>query len=151
MKELTEKIFAENPSFIEVEEYYKSSDAVYVNIQGLSGSSSAFLVSALYNKNRKLTCIICNDREQASYFYDDVVNILGEDQVLFYPSSYKRSVEYLRTDKSNIVLKTEVLNKLLHKKKPYVIVTYPGAIIEKVVTNKTLKINTLEIGEGENL
>ncbi|HOK39052.1 MAG TPA: transcription-repair coupling factor [Bacteroidales bacterium] len=151
MKQLTEKIFSGNPAFIEVENYYRNSDFVYVNIQGLSGSSSAFLVSELYNKNRKLTCIICNDKEQASYFYDDIVNILGQDQVLFYPSSYKRSVEYLRTDKSNIVLKTEVLNKLLYKKKPYIIVTYPGAIIEKVVTNKTLKTNTLEIGEGESL
>lgn len=152
MKQLCTKIFDSNPSFEKVLEFYKNdSSNEVINLLGLSGSASAFLIAELFQLEKKLICIICSDRESASYLYDDLVNILGDEYVLFYPSSFKRSVEYLRTDKTNKVLKTEVLNKLMSRKKPLIVVSYPGSIMEKVVSNKIFKLHTLEISEADKL
>ncbi|MDY0142946.1 MAG: transcription-repair coupling factor [Bacteroidales bacterium] len=129
----------------------KSPDKENIIIQGLAGSSKAFLFASVFLQEKHLSCLLFPDKESASYFFDDLVSILGEEYVLFYPSAYKRSVEYLNTDRSNIILKTEVLNKLKTGKKPYIVITYPGAVIEKVVESKELKKNTLDIHLGEKL
>lgn len=152
MKHLITEIFENNPT---AQEFYKLLEEKKIEnnffVHGISGSSKAFLTAYFFLKEKKLNCIVLPDKESASYFHDDLINILGESNVLFYPSAYKRSVEYLKTDRTNIVLKTEVLNKLSSGRKPYLIVTYPGAVIEKVVKNKELSKNTLEINQGEKL
>jgi transcription-repair coupling factor (superfamily II helicase) len=152
VKNLVHEIFDNNQTstgFYRQLEDKKNLQNFYVH--GISGSSKAFLIAYCFLKEKKLNCIVLPDKESASYFYDDLVNILGDKDVLFFPSAYKRSVEYLKTDRTNIVLKTEVLNKLSSDKKPYLIVTYPGALIEKVVKTKELIKNTLEIRSGDNL
>ena len=76
-----------------------------------------------------------NDKEVAAYCRDDLAVLLGDDNVLFYPSSYKRSADYEKTDGVNIILKTEVLEKLSNSHKPYVVVSYPAALSEKAIRN----------------
>ena len=70
---------------------------------------------------------------------------------LFFPASYKRSIQYQQADSSNIVLRTEVVNLLAGKGKKFLIVTYPEALIEKVISRKELKANTLQLSEEENI
>jgi transcription-repair coupling factor (superfamily II helicase) len=152
VKKLVQEIFENNSTFQYLFTQLENKEIennFFVN--GTSGSSKAFLVAACFLKDKKLNCVILPDKETASYFYDDLVNALGENNVLFFPSAYKRSVEYLKTDRTNIVLKTEVLNKLSEGKKPYVIVSYPGAVIEKVVRSNELSKNTLSVNVGEKL
>lgn len=152
MQELVQKIYSQNSKFTRVYDEYLNKDiSNIINIKGLAGSGKAVLIASAFMQTKKLNCIITKDKETASYFYDDLVSILGEEHVLFFPSAYKRSVEFLQTDSTNIVMKTEVLNKLRSGKKPYIIVSYPGAVIEKVIDSKDLKKNTLEISTGDSL
>ncbi len=152
MKNLVQEIFAKNEQSELLFNLLKQPEVDdNVIVHGLAGSSKAFLFASMFLQEKSLSCILFPDKESASYFYDDLVNILGDEYVLLYPSAYKRSVEYLKTDRTNIILKTEVLNKLKTGRKPYIIVTYPGAVIEKVVETKELKKNTLELKVGENL
>ncbi|MDD4149453.1 MAG: transcription-repair coupling factor [Bacteroidales bacterium] len=156
MKNLVNEIFVGNSSTAAKRQMLfdllKTSDnKENIIVQGLAGSSKAFLFTSVFLQEKHLSCLLFPDKESASYFFDDLITILGEEYVLFYPSAYKRSVEYLKTDRTNIILKTEVLNKLKTGKKPYIIVTYPGAVIEKVVDSKELKKNTLDIHLGEKL
>lgn len=152
MKDLAREIFEKNPNAnLLFDKLKNSGESENILVHGLSGSSKAFLFSSLFLREKQLSCLIFPDKETASYFFDDLINILGDEYVLFFPSAYKRSVEYLKTDRTNIILKTEVLNKLRTGKKPYIIVSYPGAIIEKVVDNKDLKNNTLDVNIGEKL
>ncbi|MDD2635800.1 MAG: hypothetical protein PHW82_09910, partial [Bacteroidales bacterium] len=58
-------------------------------IQGLAGSSKAFLFASVFLQEKHLSCLLFPDKESASYFFDDLVSILGEEYVLFYPSAYK--------------------------------------------------------------
>ncbi len=152
MKNLIDRIYSQNPDALDLFEQIKSKECHQnIIVQGLAGSAKAFLLASLFNKEKMLSCIIMPDKESASYFYDDITSLLGDEYVLFFPSAYKRSVEYLKTDRTNIVLKTEVLNKLSSGKKPYFIVSYPGAVVEKVIKTRELTKNTLEINSGEKL
>ncbi|MDD3685821.1 MAG: transcription-repair coupling factor [Bacteroidales bacterium] len=152
MKNLTDKIFGSSKSADKLFSHLKDKENQQnINIHGLSGSSKAFLAASVFNREKMLSCFVLPDKESAAYFYDDMVSLAGDEYVLFFPSAYKRSVEYLKTDKTNIVLKTEVLNKLVSGKKPYLVVTYPGALIEKVIQTSDLSKNTLEINLGDKL
>lgn len=152
MKNIVNKIFGQSESAEQLFGLLKQKEEKQnIILHGLSGSSKAFLIASLFGREKMLTCIILPDKETASYCYDDLVNILGDEYILFFPSAYKRSVEYFKTDKTNIVLKTEVLGKLSSGKKPYIIVTYPGAVIEKVIKTRDFVQNSLEINVGEKL
>lgn len=152
MKNLIDKIFGSSESAEKLFSHLKDKENHQnINIHGLSGSSKAFLAASIFNREKMLSCFVLPDKESAAYFYDDMVSLADKEYVLFFPSAYKRSVEYLKTDKTNIVLKTEVLNKLVSGKKPYLVVTYPGALMEKVIQTTDLSRNTLEINLGDKL
>ncbi|MCR4959197.1 MAG: transcription-repair coupling factor [Prevotella sp.] len=79
-------------------------------LSGLSASSVSVVFSAL--KLQKVFLFIFQDAEGAGYFYHDLTQQLGDSQVLFFPSSYKRAVKYGQKDPANEILRTEVLSRL---------------------------------------
>ena len=83
-----------------------------IRIEGLSGSSRSMVLSLVFNKTQTTHLVIIPEKEDAAYFYNDLISILGEESVFFFPSTYKRSVQYEQTEPANIVLRTEVLNHL---------------------------------------
>ena len=149
MKNLLYKIFDNSFSAGDLINKMYNGDNCF--IMGMAGSSKAFLVAYTFLKCKTTNCIILPDKEIAAYFYDDITNIIGENNVVFLQSAYRRATEYQNTDNTNIVLKTEVINKLYYDKNPVVIVTYPEAIIEKIIKPSELEKNTLEISVGDNL
>jgi transcription-repair coupling factor (superfamily II helicase) len=122
-----------------------------VCIKGLSGSSSALVLSLVFHKTQTTHMIIIPEKEDAAYFYNDLVSLLGEESVFFFPSTYKRSVQYEQTEPANIVLRTEVLNHLASGKRKGIIVTYPESVMEKVISRKNLKKNTFNISKGDKI
>jgi transcription-repair coupling factor (superfamily II helicase) len=108
-------------------------------------------IANYFKELKKNSLIILPDKETAAYFQNDLANLLDNDKTLFFPSSYQRSALYEKTDTSSIVLRTEVLNKIIQKGKSYLIVTYPEALLEKVISKKQLEKQSLEIKVGESL
>ena len=147
-----------------------------VSVAGLQASSAALAFASLPDMGRPLLFIL-DDMEEAGYFYHDLVQILGEQQVLFFPSSYRRAVKYGQRDAANEILRTEVIARTLsplpregesltafESCAPAVtpplregsgvglfIVTYPEAIAERVVSKKTLDDRTLQLRVGEQV
>ena len=74
-------------------------------------------------------------------------NIINKE-VYFFPASYRRAYQIEETDNANILLRSEVLNKLNNKKNP-VIITYSEALSEKVISRKELKRQTISIRQKE--
>lgn len=95
-------------------------------------------------------CVL-NDLEEAGYFYHDLVQLTGGDGIYFFPSAYRRAIKYGHVDPANEILRTEVLSTLQDPTVPFVIVTYPEALAEKVISREVLKENTLKISVGEKL
>jgi transcription-repair coupling factor (superfamily II helicase) len=122
-----------------------------IRIEGLSGSSRAIVLSQVFHKTQTTHLVIIPEKEDAAYFYNDLVSIVGEDSVFFFPSTYKRSVQYEQTEPANIVLRTEVLNHLASGKRKGIVVTYPESVMEKVVSRKNLKKNTFTLSKGDKI
>lgn len=122
-----------------------------LRLDGLTGSSASIITASIYSDTTVLHLAILPEKDDASYFYNDLISILGEESVLFFPSTFRRSARYTQTDPANIVLRTGVLNHLTTGSGRKIIVTYPEALMEKVVSRKTLKKNTMGVRRGDNL
>jgi transcription-repair coupling factor (superfamily II helicase) len=128
-----------------------SSGKTHVQISNLLGSSLAFHIAEIFNKVGKPFLIILNSKEEAAYFLNDAEQVLGNKNVLFYPESYSRPYQTEETNNANVLLRAEVLNRINSQKKPSLIVSYPRALFEKVVTKKELERNTLKIALEEQI
>ena len=120
-------------------------------VKGLVGSGMSFkLVSAFKNLNRNFLVVLDNV-EQAAYHLNDFEQMLSKKEVLFFPASFKEAYNPVATDNANVLLRSEVLKKLSFSKKNKIIVTYPKALFEKVISPHTLKRKTITIKMGDVL
>ena len=126
-------------------------DDACVFLKGSVGSGVSFIIANSFKTVGKTMLYLCEDREKAAYQLNDFERILGEDNVLFFPSSYRKPYQTETTDNANVLLRSEVLTKLGNSKKPKLIVSYPQAVFEKVVSHSTLKKNTLEVIKDSRL
>jgi transcription-repair coupling factor (superfamily II helicase) len=122
-----------------------------VNIVGLVGSFLSFAISECFKQSDKPFLLIFEDKESAAYHLNDLEQLLGEKNLLFYPASYRRAYQIDETDNANILLRAEVLNRINSRKKPAIIVTYPEALFEQVITKRELEKNTLKLKVGEEV
>lgn len=121
------------------------------HLKGLVGSSLSFIISSVFKDADKPFLLVFNDKEEAAFYLNDLEQLINTKDVLFYPGSYRRPYQIEETDNANVLLRAEVLNRINSQKKPAIIVTYPDALFEKVVTRKELERNTLKISVGDNL
>ena len=97
---------------------------------------------------------VLGDQEEAGYFYHDLMQVLGEERVLFFPSSYRRAIKYGQRDAANEILRTEVLSRLSTVKRgdaPLHVVASPEALAERVISRKELTSKTLSLRVGESV
>ncbi len=121
------------------------------HLKGLVGSSISFVISETFKQTEVPFLLVFDDKEEAAYHLNDLEQLIGEKDVLFYPGSYRRPYQIEETDNANVLLRAEVLNRINSRKKPAVVVTYPDALFEKVVTRKELEKNTLKIKLEDSL
>ena len=142
-------IYASHPNVKGLAKQLENSSVRTFFLGGLHASASPLFFSS-YLKNAPWTTIfILNDMEEAGYFYHDLIQINGEENVLFFPSSYRRAIKYGQKDAGNEILRTEVLSRI-QKGDHVSIVTCPEAVAEKVVSSKELSNRTLKLEVGEH-
>ena len=122
-----------------------------VQLKGLIGSSLSFVIQTLFQKTELPFLLLFNDKEEAAYYLNDLEKLINDKDVLFYPSSYRRPYQIEETDNANVLLRAEVLNRINSRKKPSIIVSYPEALFEKVVTRKELDKNTLKVSVDDQI
>ncbi|WP_400075359.1 transcription-repair coupling factor [Winogradskyella sp. R77965] len=121
------------------------------HLKGLVGSSFSVVISEAFKTSDKPFLVVFDDKEEAAYYLNDLEQLINDKDVLFYPGSYRRPYQIEETNNANVLLRAEVLNRINSRKKPCIIVTYPDALFEKVVTKKELEKNTLKISVGNEL
>ncbi len=121
-----------------------------IHLQGLAGSSRSLVLAAAFGDTTRIHLALMPDRETAAYFYNDLQQILG-DRVYFFPSSFKRGFQSGVKDNQGLLSRTEVLNLLSSRMRKMILVSYPDAIAEKVVSKKYLEKNTLKLRAGEQV
>ena len=121
-------------------------------LEGLMCSSAPMLFGALQKKYPAPVLFVLQDADEAGYFYHDLVQLLGEGDVLFFPSSYRRAIKYAQRDAANEILRTEVLARLSSSLTPHLyIVTYPEAIAELVISKRILDDWTLVLKRNDTI
>ena len=122
-----------------------------VFLEGLMFSSAPMLFASLKSKLSSAVLFILQDADEAGYFYHDLVQLMGDKQVLFFPSSYRRAVKYAQRDAASEILRTEVLSKLSTQSSSLYIVTYPEAVSELVISKKVLDDRLLTLHQGDTI
>ena len=139
-------------------------DVSTVSLRGLCGSAVP-VVFAAANGRLPHTCLfVLNDADEAGYFYHDLTQLLGGDNVLFFPSAYRRQAKYGQRDAANEILRTEALSRISavksdattdqeeadgKKSDTLYVVASPESLAELVVSNKHLDDRTLQLKVGE--
>jgi len=135
-----------------IAEENKANEDKCIQIKGMSGSIDAIIVASLYQINHQNHLVVLHDKEEAAYFHNDLQNLLGGKEVLFFPTSYKRPYEFEETENANVLMRAEILNRVNHKASSgEIIVTYPEALTEKVINKKSLLKNTFSAKVGEEV
>ena len=145
------KQYAAHPQVAALNTLLKNKTSRNIFLKGLNGSGAAMTIASLFSKRRGSYVCVLNDLEDAGYFYHDLVQLTGGDGIYFFPSAYRRAIKYGHVDPANEILRTEVLSTLQDPTAPFIIVTYPEALAEKVISREVLKENTLKISVSERL
>lgn len=122
-------------------------------LQGQQASATPLLFASVAEKTVQTFLFVLQDADEAGYFYHDLTQVMGTENVLFFPSSYKRSVKYGQRDSANEILRTEVLAKVsardVKAHEALFIVSYPEALAELVVSKKHLDERRLSLKTGQ--
>ncbi len=120
-----------------------------IHWKGLSFSAKSICASQLAKQVPGNHLFVLSDKEEAAYFLNDLENLYPEEKnILFFPASYRAPYQFEETDNANVVLRSEVLEKINNGKNTW-IVTYPKALFEKIPTQKKLVENTMKVQKGK--
>ena len=131
----------------------KSGKSIF--LKGLHCSSAPLLFCGVArNVGRSCMLIVLNDQEEAAYFYHDMVQTIGDQNVLYFPSAFRRAAKYGQKDDASEILRTEVLSRLTTVEPGFdtlVIVSSPDALAETVVSKKSLEDRSIQLHTGESM
>ena len=147
-----QNIYAAHPGIDALMQLREEGGRKHVLLEGLLGSSAAMTLCGLKQRAPGQTLlVVMNDAEEAGYLYHDMMQITGDNNILFFPSSFRRAMKYGQEDDANRILRTEVMSRLINRrrKEGLVIVTHPDALAEKVVSQQQLEEKTLTIAVGD--
>ena len=140
------------------EAFLQSNELKNISLSGLNETSLALLTASLFEHLRQHQLFIFPERESAAFFYHDLEFLLHdqdkslqEKKIHYLPASYRRASKYEEIDNANVKLRSEIINKLTQEDGHYIIVSYPEAIAEKILSKKYIKSNSFTVTKAEVL
>lgn len=122
-----------------------------VNITGTSGSFLSFVAASVFRQSdRNMICIL-SEKEEAAYFYSCLESICDKNTVLFFPSSYRKKFHPDELHTANVVIRTGTLEKICSAVTKLLIVTYPEALSEKIISREDYLSNSFALNKGDKL
>ena len=121
-----------------------------LRLVGNAGSVTALLAGAVRAKLPAMQVVVLDDREEAAYFYNDLITFVESKRVAFLPSSYRRMVKEEEKDNDSVLVRTEVLNNISNGAVE-MLVTYPEALAEQVVDKEVLGNMSMTVRRGDRL
>jgi len=123
----------------------------HLSVRGSAGSSASVFAAELFLSYKKNLLFLVDDKEEALYANSELEDLLGKENVLYFPATHMEPYQVEKTQNANLVLRTEVLNKINSEKSPKVIVAYIGALSEKVLKKEDFKAISHHIKTGDQL
>ncbi|MDF2833452.1 transcription-repair coupling factor [Chryseobacterium indoltheticum] len=122
-----------------------------LSVRGSAGSSASVFAAELFLTHKKTVLFLVDDKEEALYINSEMEDLLGKESVLYFPATHMEPYQVEKTQNANLVLRTEVLNKINSEKSTKVIVAYIGALSEKVLKKEDFKAISHHIKTGDQL
>ena len=133
-----------------VKEQESRSNTVYLN--DMVGAALSFYAAAAVSRSEGVHLFVAEDKDAAAYLMNDLYALLGEERVLFFPSSYKRSIIYATEEAESVVMRTNVMNAIRNHRDGFLaICTYPEALAERVADRKQLCARSIRVAVGETI
>ncbi len=123
----------------------------HLSIKGSAGSSVSIFTAELFLTQKKTILYLVDDKEEALYVNTEMEDLLGKEKVLYFPTTHLEPYQVEKTQNANLVLRTDVLNKINSEKSPKIIVAYMGALSEKVLKKEDFKAISHHIKVGDQL
>lgn len=121
-------------------------------LKGLSGSMDCFLAVAVHTLTERNLVFIAGDKERAAYLYNTLSTLNGDAKTLFFPDSFKRPSQYDTLESTQILERTDSIHKFNNPVYgPSILITYPEALFEKVVSPDILQESKIVLKKGEKL
>ena len=144
------KFYGRSPQANALVDLLKKKSVHSLFLQGLVCSSASMFFGSMKTRLKRSVLFVLDDADEAGYFYHDLTQMLGQESVFFFPSSYRRAVKYGQRDAANEILRTEVLARL-SAGNPIFIVSYPDALAELVVSKQHLDEKILKLSVGQQI
>ena len=123
----------------------------HILVKGVVGSASSLLVAEYFLALQNNILYVTDDKENAHYLTTEMEELLGKENVLYFPSTYLEPYQIEKSQNANLVLRTEVINRLSTNYSPKIIVTHYSALSEKVLKEDDFKTISLNIKVGDLL
>ena len=120
-----------------------------INIKGLVGSGLTFRLAWSYKLNPRNILFIAENIELAQFYLNDLETFIPKNDIYFFPSSFNSTKNIQDISNDNVLTRNEVLSKKKYKKK--IIITYPEAVSEKIISRKIIENKTQKISKGDKL
>lgn len=145
-------LYTGQPFIKDIIAFHKQGKQGKLHLSGSRGSIRGLIGSALFEELNTSQLYILPDKETAQYFQNDLETFLDKKTTWFYPSPFKKEIDFAEMDNNAVLERTETLNQLRKTdSRKHIIITYPEALFEKVINQKTLKENTFEVTVGDTL
>jgi len=143
--------YSQTPQLKQISELLQD-DSKDLFISGLIGSQDAFVAASVFKQTEFNHFFVLGDKEEAAYFQNNLKNLLGSKDIFFFPDSFKRPQDFSELNNNNVLLRTETVNRLSNSNsRAELAVTYPEALLEKVVKAEALNEQTLRLKVNEKL
>lgn len=143
------KIYANNPVLKELCSWAVGSTSQHIALHGLTASAQAVAIAEMFVQRNGDILVVADDADSAGYIYFDLVQLLGNEQLAYFPALYKHIHKSGATIAENEILRTDSLNKISNAK-PCITVSYPDALSEKVVAKENFSTAKIELRQGED-
>ena len=147
------QLYAKAPGTVALCKLLQENRGSNIFLQGQQASATPLLFAAVTTEIKQTFLFVLQDADEAGYFYHDLTQVMGTQNVLFFPSSFKRSVKYGQRDSANEILRTEVLARVSARDnqatESLLIVSYPEALSELVVSKQHLDERRLSLKTGQ--
>ena len=147
------QLYAKAPGTVALCKLLQENRGSNIFLQGQQASATPLLFAAVATEIKQTFLFVLQDADEAGYFYHDLTQVIGTQNVLFFPSSFKRSVKYGQRDSANEILRTEVLARVSARDnqvtESLLIISYPEALSELVVSKQHLDERRLSLKTGQ--
>ena len=147
------QLYAKAPGTVALCKLLQENRGSNIFLQGQQASATPLLFAAVATEIKQTFLFVLQDADEAGYFYHDLTQVMGTQNVLFFPSSFKRLVKYGQRDSANEILRTEVLARISARDnqatESLLIISYPEALSELVVSKQHLDERRLSLKTGQ--